>query len=251
MKPHVALDFDGVICDSVDECHITALNAYHRLAGEKQWVDGLESLNPAAVDRFRSLRYLARNAAEFWLLIHLTYHQDGPVDEDQFACLSREHAATLAAFEPGFFEAREQLRSADLGKWLDLHRIYPQFLDGWKTIQASHPVYLVTTKDLASIQHFIRHWKLSIPEDHLWTKERGTDKAQAVLTFAETAGVNPADFFFVDDHPHHVRLVAATGARCFWASWGFLGAYGPASAVGSKLAAIDRMSDLVPHLGDH
>ena len=33
MKPIIALDFDGVICNSMEECLLTAHNAYHRFQG--------------------------------------------------------------------------------------------------------------------------------------------------------------------------------------------------------------------------
>ena len=55
---------------------------------------------------------------------------------------------------------------------------------------------------------------------------------------------------FVDDHPRLVREVAATGARCFWASWGFLGAQGndPVEGEGDVFTKISHLADLKPYL---
>jgi phosphoglycolate phosphatase-like HAD superfamily hydrolase len=248
MKSHVAIDFDGVICDSVDECHITALNACQRMEGGTRWAATIDDLAPEAVQRFRTLRHLARNASEFWLIVQLTYRGSEFGEQDHFDELREYHQDTLARFEPLFFRARDQLRATNPRQWLELHTNYPEFKDGWDELKARSLTFIVTTKDLTSIQLFNEHWGLKLPEDHIWTKERGTDKARAIRYLADATGISPADFLFIDDHPHHVLKVASTGARCFWASWGFLGTYGQFPDPDSRYITINNLAEILPYL---
>ncbi|UCH09751.1 MAG: hypothetical protein JSU61_11105 [Fidelibacterota bacterium] len=244
----VAIDFDGVICDSVDECHITALNAYHRMTGDIRWVSTIDDLDPEAVQRFRRLRHLARNASEFWLVIHLTYNDPGLDGPRHFDDLRQHHLHTLTEFEPLFFQARNRYRADSPRRWLDLHRMYPEFRDGWDQLKTRFPTFIVTTKDLTSIRLFNEHWELGVPEDRIWTKERGTDKTQAIQHLADSLDISPTDFVFIDDHPHHVLEVASLGAKCFWASWGFLGTYGDSPEPDNRYITINRLAELLPYL---
>ena len=248
MNPLIALDFDGVICDSVDECLITAHNAYHQIQGRPQWIDSLAALDPGLIDRFRKLRHMAANAADFWLVYDLAAATGNAVAPTSFKALRKEHRVRMNSFEPLFFQARLKLRSAGLTEWLALHRPYPEFQEGWDQLRAHFPVYLVTTKDRASIDQFNRHWQLGFGEQHLWTKERGLNKAHAVAAIAQQTGRKPEDILFVDDHPEHLAAVSTTGARCYWAAWGYLGVYGPAPAEDSPFTPIAKLSDLLAHL---
>ncbi len=247
MPTLLALDFDGVICESVDECHLTALNAYRRLAGERELVTDFAALEPQAVERFRQLRPLARNAPEFWAVVHFTYHQPGAVDVERFYDMVQAESAQLATFETHFFQVRGELRANDPTGWLNLNRMYPQFRTGWEQIKDRQPVFIITTKDRESIRLFNRAWSLGIPDSHLWTKERGTDKAVALTTLAGETGCRPADFLFVDDHIYHAQRVAATGARCFLALWSHPTPGEPVIAD-DRVTPLRQMADLLPLL---
>lgn len=250
MKPVIALDFDGVICDSLEECLVTAHNAYHRLEGSDRWANSTADIKPEVADSFRRLRHYARNAPELWLIMYWAITEGKDLDQAQYDALRSRYAAKLPTFEPIFFKSRHVLSSADLDRWLGLHRMYPEFRDGWEEVKGRFPIHIVTTKDLISVQYFNRHWELGIPEENLWTKERGLPKEEIVRHIAEESGQPIQYVLFVDDHPHHVREVAATGARCFWASWGFLGARGngPVEGEDEVFTKISRLADLGPYL---
>ncbi|MQY62797.1 MAG: hypothetical protein GH143_00570, partial [Calditrichaeota bacterium] len=184
MKPVITLDFDGVICDSLEECLVTAYNAYHRLEGSDHWANSTADIRPEVADSFRRLRHYARNAQEFWVIIHWCITDGGALSQARYDTLTSRYAARLPVFEPIFFESRHILSSADLDRWLGLHRMYPEFCDGWNAVKGQFPVHIVTTKDLVSVQYFNRHWRLGIPDEHLWTKERALVKGEIVQRIA-------------------------------------------------------------------
>ena len=221
MKPIVALDFDGVICDSIDECMLSAFNAYHFLDGGSKWVDSLFKINPEFSRRFRFLRYLVRPAKEYWLLVNWIYKHDDNIDQSKFDILKKEYADHLVEFEPLFFEARHRLRVENPAGWLALHRLYPEFLQGWDKVRNHSSVYIVTDKDLLSVQYVIQLWGLSIAKEHLWTKEKRLSKSFAIDQISMQTDCPPRNILFVDDNPHYLSEVSMVGARCFWASWGY------------------------------
>jgi len=221
MKPIVALDFDGVICDSIDECMLTAFNAYHAFQGHRKWVDSPSKIDREFSDRFRLFRYLVRPAKEYWLLVHLIFNQKGNIDQSQFNILKEEYSEILVEFEPFFYETRHRFRVENLAGWSELHRIYTEFLEGWDKVRNRSSVYLVTDKDLWSVEYFVRLWGLGISKTRSWTKEKRLPKAVAIEQISQQTGCPSENVLFVDDNPHYLNEVSMVGARCFWASWGY------------------------------
>ena len=221
MRPLLALDFDGVICDSLDECLVSAVNAHARLRGRTTLVRRPDELDPDLVARFRVHRHLVRGAGEYETLLHWLRTRDDDPTPATFAEAVRLRAADVIAFQPVFFIVRTALRSADPAAWTALHRHYAEAAASWDELCDAREVHLVTTKDLASVRHFNDVWHLALADDHLHTCERFVSKAGGVRELAGRRGVQPKAVTFVDDHPLHLADVAATGARCLWASWGY------------------------------
>ncbi len=240
MRPLLALDFDGVICDSLDECLVSAVNARRRLQGEPGLLQTPDDIDGDLVRRFRRHRHVVRGAGEYETLLHwLETRGDAPTTT-AFSAAVRQRPDEVAAFQPVFFAARAALRDRDAGAWTALHRRYLQATAGWDALRATHEIHVVTTKDLTSVRHFNAAWRLELDDDRLHTCERSADKATAVRRLAARRGAAPGDVTFVDDHPLHLEDVAATGARCLWASWGYT-ASAPAWPALTDLASLPLM----------
>lgn len=247
MKPVVALDFDGVICDSLDECLLTAYNAYRRFDGETGRAHSVSELDLDFVSRFRRQRYLVRPAPEYWLLVHWLLSQPDDLDMESFEALRGDYKDTLTAFEPIFFDVRTELRRTDAEFWSGLHRPYEECATSWDSLSRICKIHLVTTKDLESVRHFNGLWELGLQDDRLWTHERAPSKAWAIRRIAVTENCTPSDIAFVDDDLRHLRDVSETGARCYWASWGYTSAAGFSLDTRSGASSLAQLSDLLDH----
>ncbi|MDA7493388.1 hypothetical protein OAL12_00345 [Akkermansiaceae bacterium] len=238
----VALDFDGVVCDSINECLVTGYNAWGRLFGnEKRWATSYNDVPLALRESFRVRRYFVRPAKHYGLLINELLHGRYPRDQISFDLLAKKTSLDLDAFESTFFECREELRRQDIRAWMDLHRLYP-FNNEWFAKMESSSVHVVTTKDAQSVRELNRHFGLGFDETLIWDKDRTEDKSQAILQIAEIHQCDTKDIIFVDDHPDHLALVKEnTKAKCFWASWG----YTPRDAVffGPDFFGINSLSE--------
>ena len=222
MKPVVALDFDGVICNSMNEGMRVAFGAY------EEWQTGVpasisvETALPAGFDEyFRTYRHLVRPAQEYWLIVHTYLTGCAPLLPDEFPRLAREAQVQLVEFGPIYFRTRVRLRASSIEEWLGLHYLYAEFSEGWSELGRKALSYIVTTRDRESLERLLRRFDIDIPVERCWTKERPGGKPAAIVDIACECGRKPSEILFVDDHPEHLRDVSSTGASLFWAEWGF------------------------------
>lgn len=222
MKKILCLDFDGVICDSIDETLLVAYNSYQIFYHHTHnIVSSLDQIAPEISNSFRRYRYLVRPACEYWILMHALYTNVSEINQKIFNEMLLFHKETIAVFEPIFFETREKLREQHPKKWLGLHRLYPQFSEAWPDVQQKFEVYIVTTKNLSAVIQLIRHFDISIHKNRIWTKEKINEKKEAIEFIAKRHDITYENIIFIDDHPLHLQDVEKTGAKCVWASWGY------------------------------
>ena len=65
----LALDFDGVICNSIDECLITSYNAFYKME-----INNISDIPDDIKSFFYTYRYYVRPAREYYL-IHKAFHE--------------------------------------------------------------------------------------------------------------------------------------------------------------------------------
>jgi phosphoglycolate phosphatase-like HAD superfamily hydrolase len=221
MKKILALDFDGVLCDSLDECLITSVNAYRRQNNLPGWITSLDQIDPRWIELFRRIRPLVRPAGEFWIIAHWLHTQSSMLDQNAFGRLRDENSGTIRNFKTMFFAVRTELRDQDPDRWNKLHRPFPQATRYLDELVKSFDLCLVTNKDLASIKILNRSLGLNISETEMYTGDRGVPKPDTIRGIADKRKISTKQITFVDDQIDHLIDVAATGAVCCWASWGY------------------------------
>ncbi len=226
MKPILCLDFDGVICNSIDETLLTTYNAYRRFSGggtAEPLVTDVADVPAETAAFFRRHRYMVRPAGQYWLLMH-AMETDFPQDQmnqDVFQQWVTEHGETIDTFEPLFFSTRKEFQTTHSSLWLGIHTIYNQFSRAWDGLSETFSIYIVTTKNVGAVVPLLAHFQVPMPRERIFSKESTKDKHEAILRIAEANNVPAASITFVDDHPLHLQDVASTGATCLWASWGY------------------------------
>ncbi len=208
----LALDFDGVVWDSVGECYQMARRAYRELLGK----DAAEC-EPA----FRSGRWLVRCGGEFLLLLELALaHSDlAEFSKDEFARRAAGEHERLQQFEPIFYRHRQLCREHETSAWLAMQRAYPEFLAELPRLrEAFAELVLCTTKDEASARQLLETVGLQLS---IWAKEHGVHKGEQIRDLCRKRGVEAAEICFVDDLLDNLEQVEPTGARLFLADWGY------------------------------
>lgn len=219
----LCLDFDGVICDSLNECMLIAFNAYRG----SSYVDVTE-LPVGYQNMFRQFRYLVRDAGEYYLLLD-GFYKNANINVAWFAA-SLEHTSSLRdAFRENFFAARNTLRSHNLTAWLRLHPPYQEVIDFMQHVAV--PIDIVTTKDEESVRILLDAYRVSDKVATVYGQKALAlygGKAGAINRSCFLHAVLPQTASYVDDHLQHLEDVRVTGVNLWHATWGYVD---PLSAV--------------------
>jgi phosphoglycolate phosphatase-like HAD superfamily hydrolase len=213
----LVLDFDGVVCDALDEC---ALVTWHGVASVGRAIGtGAELLAQVPtpfVERFRHVRNYSRLLDHFFVA-----HQPG----SESICTQNEFDAVFGALNPNAVQAfvrsattvRDSLRDNDGEFWLGMHTLYP----GMAELMRRHAgeTAIVTAKDKHSVWAILRWHRL----EETVTEVIGecSAKVRAVERLAREANVPTSDITFIDDNLTNVVQVGGVGARAMWALWGY------------------------------
>lgn len=210
----LALDFDGVIWDSVGECFVVARRTYQHLYG----------LPVADLERtFRSGRWLVNTGGDFLLVLQLaSADPDGDLTtfpRERFEQLRVERKDEVETFAKEFYALREKLRDGHWAEWASYQHAYPNFLEQLKqVIPMFSELVVCTTKDTRSAAMLLESVGLK-PE--IWGREHGVDKHAQIEDLCRRRGVQGSDVVFLDDLIQNLDSVRPTGARCGLAAWGY------------------------------
>ncbi|MFN8612328.1 MAG: hypothetical protein U0931_32580 [Vulcanimicrobiota bacterium] len=214
MKRVLALDFDGVIWDSVGECFVMARRVYTEMTGLP--CSDLEA-------SFRRGRWLVRTGGDFLLVLQLAM-ADPERDlthfpKAEFEKLQQEKAAQMAEFAKAFYALREQTRDHQWEEWVSFQQPYPLFLQQFPQLRELFDTIVVcTTKDTRSAQALLASAGLDLP---IYGKELALHKGDQIQALCRQHGVEPDQIFFIDDLVENLDQVRPSGAACGLAAWGY------------------------------
>jgi phosphoglycolate phosphatase-like HAD superfamily hydrolase len=214
MKKLLALDFDGVLWDSVGECFVIACRVYQELYA----LPCTDLEGP-----FRRGRWLARTGGDFLLLLQLAL-ADPQVDlaeyeVAQFEELRHRRATECQEFARHFYAERERSRLQQWKQWCSYQQSYPQFLEQLGRLEGVFAGTVVcTTKDEASVHSLLATVNLQLP---VYGRESTVDKGAQLKKVCADFGVGLSDVFFIDDLVENLEQVAPGGTHCGLAAWGY------------------------------
>lgn len=220
----VLLDFDGVICDSIGECLVTAWNGFIAVGGS----NGKPVARPDQVDAgkrefFQAHRWMVAPPEHYFVL--LASHRDGrPLpDAAAFESAVAAYAAELPEFRRAFFAERSRYKTEARAAWLGLHRVYPHVAARMDAVAAGNPTVIVTTKDEQSVEDVLISAGLEVPRIEGANRLGATGSKAAIVRHLLTElGADAGSTVFLDDHGGHLAGVATTGVRCRLARWGYI-----------------------------
>lgn len=232
----LALDFDGVVCDSLREVFATALATYESMEPDSALLARLRSRrgpgrwheidftdDPVMVS-FESMMPLGNRAEDFGVSLKaldnfLELTDQGAYDTF-YGTIDPE---MLGTFHREFYRQRDTARAVDTHGWLELHAPYPTFLDILRRRSGDAEIALATAKDRRSAELLLAHLgvgDLFAPELIL-DKETGVSKIAHLTALHERTGAPFEEITFVDDKLNHLETVAPLGVRPVLAGWGF------------------------------
>ena len=229
----LALDFDGVICDSAGECLFSA-HAALMLAKDERTAAGLEDIPLEWRERFYQMRPFIRDGKDYLMILYFLDKEVPIVSQDDFDRESRERrdevckltgVADEAGLEDYFQTTRREVRAKDEAAWLDLNPLYPQMLEGFAARQGNFDsVFVTTSKPSDAALRILRHNRVDIPESQVFGNDRvkkTVAKNGHMVKVSEVTGTPLVRIHFLDDQVSHLKPAMELGVQCYLAVWGY------------------------------
>lgn len=214
--PLLVLDFDGVICDSVEECFASSWTAYHEL------VRGEPGATPAPGSReaFAGLRPFVRSGEDF-VFIHEIIDRGLRVDSqasfDEAARTGGD--AERARYRELFYRARTEFLARDRAGWLALNRVYPHVASALSRLPPSAPPFILSTKRPGFIAEILAAHSVTIdPARIVWS-----DAEPKLVTVEKLrASADAPRALFIEDQVDAIIGNANPLVNVFLATWGYV-----------------------------
>ncbi len=222
----VALDFDGVVCNSADE---TGASGWQ--AARKIWPSLFRRKMPgkAALEAFRKVRPWLETGYEAILLTKIV-QENIPITElvthhqAHFARIMRENNLTVEELKQLMGQTRDEWIQRDLPEWVSFHSFYPGVLDALKAALAKGDkrILIITTKQERFVQAILKSAGVDFPEENLF----GLDKKMKKPTvLAELLKEDHKEINFVEDRVQTLlnveQVKELNSVKLFYAKWGY------------------------------
>jgi phosphoglycolate phosphatase-like HAD superfamily hydrolase len=214
--PLLVLDFDGVVCDSMDECFVSSWIAYFTLYTKTQ-----PPQVPTSLRRdFARLRPFIKTGEDYVLIQEILSNGTDAADQAGFdALIEQAGSEKMARFKEHFAAARNELLEKDRPFWLSLNRIYPHMLAAFTRLPKSAPIHILSTKDPRFIREILAASRIRLPEERI--SRSGThDKLSRVDLLLRQERAEKA--VFIDDQIEHLKGNVNPGIEVYLAGWGYV-----------------------------
>jgi len=212
----LALDFDGVLWDSVDECREVSVRAWDAM-GKKPVAAGEL---PA---RFRQGRPFCRTGHDFFVV--MSFLSEDPrfdfarLEPEQFRARRASLAEEVGRFDELFYRIRTRLRDTDFALWSSWQRPVSAAIGAVGRLRPRfRTVTVATTKDSESVRRLLATAGVELP---VIGREVTRDKGEQVRRIAEREGCPTGSVMLVDDLLENLRMAGGAGARGAMADWGY------------------------------
>lgn len=235
----LALDFDGLLVDGLNECLLVSWNGYYGESLDHFSDEGLARIPTAFIEKFKNHRSFAKHLGHFFMPFQSELGMFRTQTEFD-AAYAQLNPRLVERFVTRVTDYRTDAREAFRSRWLAYHQYYPGLAHMLRT--ASWPLCIVTAKDSGSVQELLQHADVQIPDAQVYGECR--DKVAALDTISEYFRVPRHDICFFDDNVLNARDAHQAGFRSHWAVWGYHAPehFGIAAAAG--LPAVN-LEDLI------
>ena len=224
----LALDFDGVICDTVRE----GCRSAWQVCREFVPLNG-DAPPPELASLFVRLRPVVEHGWEFPVLVLaiLDGIPEATIREAfQTTCRERileKYRMTPRQLAARFDAVRDRAIAKSLDGWLADQGLYPGMADRLRAVLASGiALYVITTKEGRFAHTLLETHGVTMPPDRVLGKEQARPKPELLQVLAKAHGLAYRDIWFVEDRLK--TLQAVTGETdlaevgLYLALWGYV-----------------------------
>lgn len=213
-----ALDFDGVICDSIHECFH---NSYRAFISVRSDLNLPNTPKDTWREKFYEYRGLVRPARNFYLLWDLIINKlEISLSTIEFESTVDNYDDILIEFDQEFMSIRKEQLDCDFEAFMVQNPLFPSVKEIWDELP--RPLFIVTAKDEKITKLILEYNGLDV--DGVFGKGSG-HKYETLLKLAKSHEVPVKSVYFVDDNPEFVSEANSVGVKTALSEWGY-GPYG-------------------------
>ncbi len=232
----LALDFDGVIVDSVLDSLFIGHNAYLRLydqmkknnfGGElftfENW-EKIKSHYQEEIKYYRTLRPYIRGATDYGLIQKLMEEKIFIKNQEEFDNYRETVKFDFETYEKEFYNERERLQNIDYRAWFNLEPPYPKIIEGMKKLleEGTKIVIATSNRRKAIARSFTpEYFSFTIEPKDILDKRYGEDKSEQMRQIVKLYKVKVEEIYFVDDQVSHLIQTRPSGIKVFLAGWSY------------------------------
>jgi len=220
----LALDFDGVICDSAAEIAASAWRCARQI-----WPQSFPSNNapPEAITAFCQMRPFLETGYQSILMLKMLQEKLAfPAFSEHF----NEHLERLmqaiglgpVELKRLFGDCRDQWIERDNLSWLQTHRFYPGVIPALGQALARKQVAIITTKQQRFVKLLLAGQNIDFPVEQIWGLEQQKKKE---IVLKQLISEGQQDIIFVEDRLPTLELVSSLPAldsvQLLYATWGY------------------------------
>ncbi|AFJ03092.1 hypothetical protein Q7C_1951 [Methylophaga frappieri] len=177
--PLIALDFDGVICDSAVETALSGWQVAHQL-----WPELPATLSKPLLAAFRQVRPVMETGFESILILRALV--DGVAVQTLINSFSnnmdrvmQQYQLSPSLLKNQFAEVRDDWIACDFSGWVEKNPLYPTIKQIMQQIPTSQLV-IITTKQERFVSAILSANEITVPEDQIYGMDRQLSKASVL-----------------------------------------------------------------------
>lgn len=222
----IALDFDGVLCDSAAETGESAWRA--GAAVYPEWAGRL--VPRACVEEFRRVRPVLETGFEAIPLMRLVSEgvprdrilREFPALRDRTIAESGVPRSELVEL---FGTARDRWIAEDPEGWLARHEFYPGVIERMRARMPEDEVYILTTKQERFVRRLLEPVCPEFPDERIFGLDAGICKEDLLVRLEDEHSSSGVSMHFVEDRldtlVRVMRRPKLAGVHLYLASWGY------------------------------
>lgn len=212
----IFIDFDGVICNSADECLVSSWIGYYRYYLQEEPTHVPVSLRK----RFLQYRSFIRSGEDYLLIQELIDHSIDIADNKQFdAQRKRTGIDKMNIYKHYFYQARDYLLKTDYAYWLKLNTIYPFLKKALKNALKKDNIHILSTKKEKYIIETLENYSISIAPERIHYSSN-SDKLSFISDFL--SGSFYTNAILIDDQIDNLKENTNSSITVYLALWGFI-----------------------------
>jgi phosphoglycolate phosphatase-like HAD superfamily hydrolase len=208
-KTRYVFDFDGVICNSIEECYFTAFVLYFK----KNKYLLFKKFYKKYFSILKKLRVFAKSGLDYYVIMYILDKNLEVKNIDNFIKIKNKIRIDKKKFNKLFYYYRNKNRKENYYLWILLNPLYKGLKSFIKKLIDQKLFYILTYKDRQSVIDILKENKILIPKKNVISVSYDNSK--------KTFFTKKNNYIFIEDNIYNLLDVNLKNAKKFLATWGY------------------------------